>query len=96
MSDSQETGTGHGSDRVELTQENLVALLAAARRQFSEDLPDLLESHRGEWVAYRGDRQLTIHYSEFEACKSECAAAYAQEEIRTFWIMGGEDEYEDA
>lgn len=96
MSDNPEFGSVPATDRVELTKENLIALLAAARRQFSEDLPDLLEAHRGEWVAYRGNRQLSINYSEFEACKSDLAATYSQDEIRTFWIMGGEDEYDDA
>lgn len=82
--------------RVPLDRESLRILLEAARRQFSKDLPDLLESDRGRWVAYHGERQLSVDYSEFEAAKSAAASEFPREEVRSFWIMTGEDLIEEA
>ena len=78
----------------ELTAQMLQQLQLQAREQFSRDLPLLLEQQRGRWVIYRGEEQLAVEYSEFEAQKSAPAAPHPQTELRTFWIMSGEDDLE--
>lgn len=78
----------------ELTAQMLQQLQLQAREQFSRDLPLLLEQQRGRWVIYRGNEQLTVEYSEFEAQKSASAAPHPLNELRTFWIMSGEDDLE--
>lgn len=81
--------------KVPLTPEALEKLFRAARAQFSNDLPGLLNENQGRWVAYRGNRLLNIDFSEFEAEKAAMAADFPLEEVRSFWIMSGEDEYDD-
>jgi hypothetical protein len=78
-----------------LTLQALQQLHQAAREQFSQDLPLLLSSDRGRWVIYHGPQRLSINYSQFEAEKSLTVSTIPQEEMRTFWIMTGEDEVEE-
>ena len=78
-----------------LTREALRQLHQAALAKFSQELPTLLCSDRGRWVIYHGPQRLSVNFSQFEAEKSLAVSTIPQEEMRTFWIMSGEDEVEE-
>jgi hypothetical protein len=57
------------------------ALLREAAAAFRNDLPDLLRTHPGQWVAYRGGRQIHFGDSKTSLLHSCYAAGYRDEEI---------------
>lgn len=49
-----------GGEAVNLDDDPVAPTLAESLEAFRRDLPGLLKTHRGEWVAYHGQQQIGI------------------------------------
>lgn len=78
MASDQKTQSGELTDaeraaRVRaLLESDPPAIVQRSIEAFRRDLPELLNSHRGRWVAYRGDERIGIGKSQtdlYEVCR---------------------------
>jgi hypothetical protein len=63
VKDESCTQNGEASSWVE---REVPPLIQRGQEAFHRDLPQLLKMHRGDWVAYSGDRQLGVGRSKRE------------------------------
>jgi hypothetical protein len=61
-------------------------LIARALEAFRRDLPGLMERHRGQWVAYHGDRQLGIARENAKLYKLVNRLGLRDDEYTVEWI----------
>src|SRR4051795_5191188 len=63
---------GHSSQRsdeawlTQMTAKGVPPLIARAQVQFRRDLPELIGSHAGDWVAYSGEERIGVGSDEKE------------------------------
>jgi hypothetical protein len=50
----------------QMTARGVPPLIARAQIQFRRDLPELIDSHAGDWVAYSGEERIGVGPSEKE------------------------------
>jgi hypothetical protein len=56
-------------------------------RAYRRDLPELLKSHKGQWVAYRGDQQLGFGRSKAKLIKACLRRGVPSEEFDVFCVQ---------
>lgn len=67
--------------------------LVEARRAYLHDLPELLKSHPGEWVAYRGERRIGFAKSKAEMY-AECRRQNLQQDDYLVTCIEPESDFE--
>jgi hypothetical protein len=62
-------------------QRGILPGVALARQAFREDLPQLLEQHAGQWVAYRGKHRLGFSHSQRDLYKQCLDQGFSLDEV---------------
>lgn len=72
----------------ELMDSEPLPMIQKSIEAFRRDLPDMLRTHRGEWVAYHGDQRIDFGKSQTELYK----ACFRRGLTRDDFVVCGVDE----
>ena len=67
--------------------DRLDKLVQRAHGTFMRELPELLKSHRGQWVAYHGDQRLGFNRDDVKLIKEWHARGVPQGELGIFLVV---------
>jgi hypothetical protein len=86
-------GLGANPEQAELPEslashyERIEKLIQRSHQTFLRELPDLLKTHRGRWVAYHGDKRLGFGRSKTKLIKQWHACGVPQGELGLFFVI---------